>query len=154
MTDASKFGTSRCILHDGSDTPRVEIVLDFELLADPDTQWEIDYRDAGVLQFRGRGFLPTKQLLTFAAELKDAIDEKQGEVLLIDYEHAVRGTFHVLDAKSFLSLELRSERHLDSAGWNGFRFSVAIDRLPLEDGGLRKLYEWVRDWTQLLQPGV
>lgn len=82
--------------------------------------------------------------------MKHIIDRKHGDVSFIDDDHAVRMTVHVMDSASSVSLELRCERHLDKTDDQTFRTSVIIDRLPLADAGLSKLYEWVRDWTRML----
>lgn len=152
MSDSSDFASSRCILRTGGYVRQVEIQQEFALCVDMDTMWSVRYRDGDLLQFRTIGFLGPEQLRQITRDLRQAIDLNHGDVAFKDYDHTLEVTVHLDNGSGSLSLRVESERLLDDTGWITSRAAIVIDPLPLEDRGVQELYEWVRHWTQMLQP--
>lgn len=152
MSDTSDFGASRCVLRERGDKPWVEIVQTFELESDLDTDWRLVYRQGTYFGFNACGDLPPHRLQEFTEQLHELIQTQQGEAALCS-----------LDQELVLSLRVdyRGRGHLDLL-FEGFmgqqdclefaKTELCIKDLVLEDNGLQKLYEWVRDWTQMLGP--
>lgn len=153
MPNASEFGTGRCVLREGGDRPWVEIIQTFELLSDMDTRWGIKFFRGTHFNFHTCDYLPPRHLERFTQQLHQLIQTQQGEAVLYGLDQELELTVRVDGhGRGFLSV----------IDWNVMtyhenipptRSQVVIENLLLEDGGVQKLYEWVRDWTQLLQPG-
>lgn len=152
MSGGSDFTSSRCTLHSqpvSFSDRRIEIVLQFELLDDQETEWGLEFRNGTSLQFQARGFLHAGQIKEFIRQLRQTIDRQQGEVVLKDCDHAVDLAVRVENGGGLLSLQFHCESRYDGDRRTS-QAVTTINDLPLEDGDVQRIYEWARDWSNLL----
>lgn len=152
MSAGSDFTSSRCTLHSqpvSFSDRRIEIVLQFELLDDQETEWGVEFRNGKSLQFQAKGFLHAAQIKEFIRQLRQSIDRQPGEVVLKDCDHAVDLAVRVENGGGLVSLQFRFESRHDGDGRTS-QSVTTINDLPLEDGEVQRIYAWARDWSNLL----
>lgn len=154
MSGGSDFATSRCVLHDlSSHSPSFELTQELELLSDMDSHWVVRLRRNSRLQFQDSAFLSPRQLKSFVAQLRMCIVRKSCEAVLRDYDLALELSLRFDDrGRGILSLLLTGYLRPTDSSLPTTRTTLQIEDLPLEEGGVQKLYEWFRDWTQMLEP--